>query len=495
MRRTNPKRFYPELFQLEALILPTFVVPWQLNQAYSLTNLTFTSGNQTVKADGSGQTIAIVDAFHDPNLAWELAVYDTVFQLPAANLTQVNLAGKATDDGWAGEEVMDAELVHSIAPGAKIVVVEAASDSINDLLTAINTARNLPGVSVVSMSWGGSEWYGQTSLDGYFTTPAGHQGETFVAATGDNSAWSGASWPASSANVVAVGGTSLYINPVNGTYSMETAWSGSGGGLSQVVPEPYWQTSVQSTGARTTPDVSMDADPNTGFLIFGVTPSTGQYSWQQVAGTSASTQTMAALIAIADQGRTLAGKSSLDGASQTLPAIYSLPSSDFHDITFGSNGYRATPGYDLVTGRGSPVGSSFVRDLVNYGGATAVVSSTTKAVTSGTVKASASVLVTVAVSSPTTAVSTASIFVPIAPASNVSITSTSTSTGSASATSVSGSTSSASVARSLPPVKVSISGLGQSLDLSEDEPGRTEESDDLDLDKLFDAGYPLWFLP
>ena len=136
MTRTQRRRFLPEPDGLEPLILPSFVTPYQLSQVYSLSGLTFSKNGQTVKADGTGQTIAIVDAFHDPYLQRDLQIYDGFFSLPDANLSQVNLAGSSTNDGWAGEEVMDVELVHSIAPGAKIVVVEAASDSVNDLVKA-----------------------------------------------------------------------------------------------------------------------------------------------------------------------------------------------------------------------------------------------------------------------------------------------------------------------------------------------------------------------
>src|SRR5205807_737888 len=103
---------------------------------------------------------------------------------------------------------------------------------------------------------------------------------------------------------------------------------------------------------RASPDVAYDANPNTGFAVYDTY---GQGGWLQVGGTSASAPQWAALIAIADQGRALAGLGSLDGFTQTLPKLYQLPAADFHDITSGSNGFAAGPGYDLVTGRGSPV--------------------------------------------------------------------------------------------------------------------------------------------
>jgi subtilase family serine protease len=365
----------PRIDNLDDRVLPAVSLPGltaaQLSQAY---------GFSSTPATGAGQTIAIVDAFHDPNLAGDLATFDQANNLPgqtsaqvAGILTQVNQAGGATNDGWAGEEALDVEWAHAVAPGAKIVVVEARSDSLNDLMAAVNTARNLQGVSVVSMSWGGSEFPGEQSYDGYFTTPAGHTPITFVAASGDNSAFAGAEWPASSPNVVAVGGTTLLGVSSNGN-PVEVAWSGSGGGYSFYESEPSYQMSVQRTGVRTTPDVSLDADPWTGMATYVTTPSTGQGSWQQIGGTSASTQVWAGLLADADQARAKAGKTTLD-TSTTLTALYGAPGA-FNDITRGSNGYRARTGYDLATGLGTPRVGAVITALARPGVATSISHST-----------------------------------------------------------------------------------------------------------------------
>jgi fibronectin type 3 domain-containing protein len=151
----------------------------------------------------------------------------------------------------------------------------------------------------------------------------------------------------------------------SGNYLGESAWSGSGGGLSSLLPQPSYQNGVvtQSSTSRANPDVSYDANPNTGFAVYDTF---GQGGWLQVGGTSASAPQWAALIAIADQGRALAGLGSLDGFTQTLPKLYQLAGSgDFHDITSGSNGaFSAGPGYDLVTGIGSPIANRLVADLV-----------------------------------------------------------------------------------------------------------------------------------
>ncbi len=149
---------------------------------------------------------------------------------------------------------------------ANIVLVEANSATYADAMIAIDTARNLPGVSVVSMSFGWTEGdgtdqinhAGENSMDALFTTPAGHQGITFVAASGDKG--SPGVYPALSPNVLAVGGTSLVL-AADGTYSSETGWSGSGGGSSIYEPEPDYQQGVQQSGFRQGPDVAFGADP------------------------------------------------------------------------------------------------------------------------------------------------------------------------------------------------------------------------------------------
>ena len=153
---------------------------------------------------------------------------------------------------------------------ANIILVEADSSTLTDLLDAVDYARHAAGVSTVSMSWGGSEFFswsngefnGETQYDTYFTTPAGHQGVTFIASAGDSGAQAGVQWPAVSPNVVSVGGTSLTVNS-DGSYGGESSWPGTNGGYSQIEVEPAYQANVQGSGVRTVPDVSYDADPNT----------------------------------------------------------------------------------------------------------------------------------------------------------------------------------------------------------------------------------------
>jgi hypothetical protein len=343
----------PWFEQLESRIVPTIFNPAQIQAAYGFNLISFVSGGKTYseanKNLGSGQTIAIVDAYNDPNIASDLATFDSQWGLPAAHLTVAMPQGKPqTDSGWAMEISLDVEWAHAIAPGANILLVEAKTASTNNLLGAISYAASQPGVSVVSMSWGGSEFMGESSYDSYFTA----HGVTYVASAGDSP---GVIWPAVSSNVVAVGGTSLKLN--GSSWSKESPWSDTGGGKSAYESEPSYQRSAQSTGKRTTPDLSYDADPNTGFYVYDSVPYGGQAGWWDVGGTSAGSPQISAMFAIADEGRALAGQGSLS-SSQTLSALYSAPGSDYHTITGGSL---------TTTGRGSPIANLLVPYLVSYG--------------------------------------------------------------------------------------------------------------------------------
>jgi hypothetical protein len=355
------------LEQLESRNLLSVYNPAQIRHAYGFDQITFINGQgQTVAGDGTGQTIAIVDAFNQPNIAADLQKFDQTFGLAAPPSFQVvNQTGGSTlpsnDVGWGEEISLDVEWAHAIAPQAKILLVEANSSSGDDLLTAVDYARNASGVVAVSMSWGGGEFSNESSYDFHFTTPSGHIGVTFLASSGDSG--SPASWPAISPNIVAVGGTTLTLDS-NNNISKETGWSGSGGGISPYEAQPSYQAGVvtQSSQFRTNPDVSYNADPNTGVYVYD---SYGAGGWLQIGGTSAGSPQWAGLIAIADQGRTLNGLPTLQSFNDTLTDLYKLSSSDFNDITSGSNGgYSAGPGYDLVTGLGSPFANKIVPGLV-----------------------------------------------------------------------------------------------------------------------------------
>jgi Bacterial Ig-like domain (group 3) len=372
---------------------PSGYTPAQILQGYGVNQIQFAGG---ISGNGAGQTIAIVDAYDDPDIQSDLNAFSTRFDLPTTSsgeftFTKVNQSGGSTlpapSTSWAVEESLDVEWAHAIAPRANIVLVEATNNDSDNIFAAVGYAATIPGVSVVSMSFGSSEFPSETSLDSYFTTPSGHSNVAFVASAGD--AGAPPEYPSVSPNVLGVGGTTLSLNS-SGDYLSESAWSDGGGGISAYEPQPAFQSGIvtQSSTLRTSPDVAYDAAPNTGFPVYDSYTFGSSTPWEQVGGTSAGAPQWSALIAIADQGRALEGLQPLDGPSQLLPAMYSLPASDFHDITTGSSNsstggpsYSAGPGYDLVTGRGTPVANLLVPALVAYGTSSSEATST--ALTSG----------------------------------------------------------------------------------------------------------------
>jgi subtilase family serine protease len=344
---------------------PTGLTPVQTRRAY---------GFDQLSNAGAGQTIGIVDAYDDPNIESDLGVFDSAFGLPAC--TSANGCFKKiyasrkphTDSGWALEMSLDVEWAHSIAPQAKIVLVEAASASFSNLMQAVDVAIQ-NGASVVSMSFGGSEFSSESSYDYHFAVSH----VTFVASSGDSG--NGVEYPAASPNVVAVGGTTLQLMDSNGSYGGETSWSGSGGGQSAYETEPVYQTGYlipnDLKGKRGVPDVAYDADPNTGFSVYDTLSYQGQSGWFQVGGTSAGAPQWAALFAIANSIRS-ANKSALSSTGVEVYATAAATSygSNFHDITSGANGTCATlcnaaVGYDYVTGLGSPQAANLISALVN----------------------------------------------------------------------------------------------------------------------------------
>jgi hypothetical protein len=344
--------------------------PAQVSQAYQFNRITFGG----VPGDGSGQTIAIVDAYNDPNIAGDLQAFDAQFGLPnppsfrvvaqdgSNNLPGMDPSGPGTNN-WEGEEALDVEWAHAMAPGANILLVE--TNDPDNLYNGVNFARKLPGVSVVSMSFGGPEDVFVTPFyDQILVTPGGHPGVTFVASSGDSAV---VEYPSCSPNVLAVGGTNLSVDAGN-NWAGENAWNLSGGGESQFEPLPSWQQFLQfgpSPDRRFTPDVAYDA--GTGVWVYDSYNGGPGSPWFSTTGTSAGAPQWSALVAIADQGRALAGLAPLDGPSQTLPLIYQLTEGlDYHDITSGTtvNGLSAHPGWDEVTGWGTPVANRVAAHLV-----------------------------------------------------------------------------------------------------------------------------------
>jgi subtilase family serine protease len=297
---------------------------------------------------GGRGTIAIIGAYSDKTLESDLGVFDRAFGLPSCTTANGCLemhptaTGINTNAGWAMETSLDVQWAHAIAPKAKILLVEAVTPSGANFIRAIDYAASRADVVAVSMSFGGPEFPEETSLDSHFVSKSG---ATFFASSGDNGA--GTSWPASSPRVVAVGGTSIALN-TNRSVKTETAWRGSGGGVSAYEPEPAYQKAYsipKAGGMRAIPDVAYDADPKSGFPVVraGV--------WHTVGGTSAGAPQWAAIAAL---GSAATNANFYRDKASTNHATY------FTDILSGSNGLctyycDARARYDYVTGLGTPL--------------------------------------------------------------------------------------------------------------------------------------------
>jgi subtilase family serine protease len=272
------------------------------------------------------------DAFSDSN---------AVFQVVYAN--GVRPGGKC---GWAQESALDIEWAHAMAPGAKIVLVEAASNSFADLFGAVNAAENL-GAKIISMSWGGSEFNGETAFDSYFDKTD----VTYFAASGDTGGKT--IYPGVSSLVVAAGGTSLKLKADN-TILSETGWNGSGGGRSAYVLTPSYQSGIASVvglnGRRGVPDFSFDADPNTGVAVYDSTRCQGLSGWMVFGGTSVSSPSLSGIVNLVS-----GGYGSDVGTGELSVLYHNLGNAgDFNDIKSGSAGsFTAATGWDFVTGIGS----------------------------------------------------------------------------------------------------------------------------------------------
>ncbi len=322
--------------------------PNSLQAAYNLPSST----------NGSGETVAVVDAFNDPNAASDLATYRSSWGLPACGsgcFSQVNengatspLPASAGTTGWDVEESLDIDMVSAICPLCHIILVEASSASTTDLGKGVNAAVSL-GAGFVSNSYGGSESSSDSTLDSEFYD---HPGVAVTASAGDSGF--GVSYPAASPDVTSVGGTSL-STASNSRGWTETVWGssaggeGTGSGCSADSAKPSFQTDT-GCARRTDNDVSADADPNTGVAVYDTF---SQGGWLEVGGTSASSPMIAAVFALA--GTPAAG---------TLPVSYIYKhTSNLFDVTSGANGscspaYLCTGevGYDGPTGWGTPNG-------------------------------------------------------------------------------------------------------------------------------------------
>lgn len=331
---------------------PAGFAPADIKSAYNLSGRA--SGNPIV---------AIVDAYDDPTIKNDLDTYSRQFGLPVLPNCKTAIAkssipcfqklsqrGTASlpkaNGGWAMEIALDVEAVHALCENCSILLVEATSPNINNLMAAVDQAVK-SGASAISNSYGGPEFSGETAFDFHFK----HLGVAFTVSSGD-SGYS-VEYPAASPYVTAVGGTSLYLG-TDGKYKNEDAWSGAGSGCSQFEPKPAWQTDAKCQG-RTVADVSAVADPATGFAVYTTTSPKGQKGWFTVGGTSLSAPLVAAVYAAS-------GNIPANKQANSLP--YSLGTkTNLHDVVGGSNGdcspsYLCTgkTKYDGPTGLGSPNG-------------------------------------------------------------------------------------------------------------------------------------------
>jgi len=326
------------------LVAPAGRAPVQIQTAYNL------------PATGGSGIIAVVDAYDNPNAERDLGTFSTQFNLPpCATLNGCFIKHKMSsfifrNSGWILEESLDVQWAHALAPSAKVMLVEARSARLSDLLSAVAWAKQQPGVVAVSLSWGANEFSGEGVYDSYFTQP----GVSFFAASGDSG--NGVLWPSVSSNVTSVGGTTLILNS-NNTVSSETAWAGSGGGISTQIAEPAYQTAFgipNTNNMRAVPDVSFDADPATGVSVYDSYGYGGQYGWFIIGGTSVGAPSWSAIHALHNTGN----NTSFYADAKSNYANF------FRDITSGTNGTcgtvcTASVGYDFVTGLGSPFTSSY----------------------------------------------------------------------------------------------------------------------------------------
>jgi subtilase family serine protease len=338
---------------------PSGIFPAQMKAAYRY---------NAIPNQGQNIVIGIADACDDPVIEADLGVFSTQFNLPSCTtgngcFTKISQAGLCSghQGNWALEQSLDVEWAHAMAPRAKIVLVQSSMPD-DTLFMAVLQAVGA-GASVVSMSWGGGEFSGEQTYDTtYFSQP----GVTYFASTGDSGC--GAQYPAASPNVVAVGGTHLVLltaappsTPLGSDYGSETAWSGSGGGISAFETEPAYQMNAQHTGFRTVPDVALDAS-----AAVPVYDSYDGLSWVRVIGTSVSSPIWASFMAIENSLRGGAGP--IQQPHADLYQVYGSSgyAQNFHDITTGSSGgvCVAGVGYDFVTGIGTPIANVLANSLV-----------------------------------------------------------------------------------------------------------------------------------
>jgi subtilase family serine protease len=313
----------------------------------------------TANPTGGSRAIAIVDAYDDPNALNDLRKFSTQFGLPAPNLTVVYASGvrppldPSGTGGWELEESLDIEWAHAMAPNAKIILVEAASNSFANLFAAVDVASSrvaAAGGGEVSNSYGGSEFSTETSFDSHFK----RAGIVYFASTGDSP---GTEYPSVSPFVVAAGGTSTTRNVATGGFVKEVAWQDEGSGISKYEPRPAYQNAVATiVGTRRgTPDLSFDSASATPVWVYATLPFQAG-GWYFVFGTSVASPSLSGIVNSAAHFYASTAVELTTVYANRANAAY------YRDITAGMGncgpygGLYTAVGYDLCTGVGSDQG-------------------------------------------------------------------------------------------------------------------------------------------
>jgi subtilase family serine protease len=338
------------------------------------------SSGGTRHPSGGWGAIAIVDAYDNPYAAYELATFDSAFGLPAAKFTKVYANGNGScttppfNAGWGLEESLDIEWAHVMAPAARIILVEACSNSYTDLLYAEYVAGGWVakyGGGDISNSWGSGEFGGETSFDPYFGIYY-YQNTSYFASAGDSGC--GAAYPSSSPWIVSAGGTTVNRDG-SGNFANEACWAGSGGGFSgvEIWSDSFtdsnmgawadYQYPIFGKASRQTPDISFNADPASGVEIFDCAYASGTCYYYRVGGTSVSSPSLAGIVnSSANKLGTACSKGACYYSAEENNLIYADYlavkefSKNYYDVTAGSNGCSVGTGWDYCTGVGSPRG-------------------------------------------------------------------------------------------------------------------------------------------
>lgn len=328
---------------------------------------------------GGWGAIAIVDAFDNPYAATELATFSTAYGLPKAKFFKVYANGNGSctvppfNAGWGLEESLDIEWAHVMAPSATIYLVEACSNSYTDLIYAEYVAGSLvasKGGGDITNSWSSGEFAGETAYDPYFFYYYWNH-ISYFASAGD--AGCGSQYPSSSPWIVSAGGTTVNRDG-SGNFANEACWAGSGGGSSTV--ETWSDTYTQSNmgawadyqypifgkSSRQTPDISFNADPASGVVVYDCAYASGTCYYYRVGGTSVSSPALAGIVNQAanklGQGPPAGGYYS-NTENNLIYAEYMTAKeykTNYYDVTTGSNGCSVGAGWDYCTGVGSPRG-------------------------------------------------------------------------------------------------------------------------------------------